>query len=158
MVWSRRFTDAAPDSQDRLIGAVLAVPSGVVLGIALSLSPDPAGVGTHQQLGLGGCTILTAFGVPCPMCGMTTTFTHFAHLEILDGFLNQPFGAVLFGLTVLFFATGTADLVQPAARWRRLLGVLDRHEGAIAAVLLLGMIGGWAWKWAAMAGRLSFLS
>lgn len=143
--------------QDRLVGLALALPSGAVLGTALWLSPDPAGVGTHRQLGLGGCTILTNFGVPCPMCGMTTTFTHLAHLEVVPGVLNQPFGLVLFSATVAAFAIGLSDLVLPRQRWRRVLAVVDRHEGKIAAGLLLGMFGGWAWKWAAMEGMLSFL-
>lgn len=152
--WFRGLSGAA---QDRLVGLALALPSGGVLGTALWLDADPAGVGTHRQLGLGGCTILTNFGVPCPMCGMTTTFTHLAHLQVVDGVLNQPFGLVLFTSTVVAFALGVSDLVLPRARWRRVLAVVDRHEGWIAAGLLVGMFGGWAWKWAAMEGMLTFL-
>ena len=150
----RRFREAPGAVQDRVIGATLAVPAAVVLGTALWLEPDPSGVGTHQQLGLGGCTVLTTFGVPCPMCGMTTTFTHLAHLHVVDGVVNQPFGVVLFGLTVLGLLTGAADLVRPAGRWRRLIAVVDQNEGTIASVILLGMFGGWAWKWAVMSGQL----
>jgi hypothetical protein len=88
---------------------------------------------------------------------MTTTFTHLAHLQVVDGVLNQPFGLVLFTSTVVAFALGVSDLVLPRARWRRVLAVVDRHEGWIAAGLLVGMFGGWAWKWAAMEGMLTFL-
>lgn len=153
----RWFRGLASAAQDRLVGLALAVPSGGVLGTALSLDASPTGVGTHRQLGLGGCTILTTFGVPCPMCGMTTTFTHLAHLDVVAGVLNQPFGLVLFAGTVAAFSVGLSDLLAPRARWRRALAVVDRHEGWIAAALLIGMFGGWGYKWAAMAGHLSFV-
>lgn len=142
----RWFDRMAPAVQDRLVGAVLALPSGVVLGVARSLSPDPSGMGTHRQLGLGGCAMLTGTGVPCPMCGMTTTFAHLAHLQPLQAALTQPFGLVLFGGTVLAFALGLADLLNPRARWRQALGWVDQREGWIAGGLMLGMVLGWTYK------------
>lgn len=45
--------------------------------LAVSLAPNPAGFGTHQQLGLPPCSFQTMFGIPCPSCGMTTSFSHF---------------------------------------------------------------------------------
>ena len=45
--------------------------------LAISLAPNPAGFGTHQQLGLPPCSFQTMFGIPCPSCGMTTSFSHF---------------------------------------------------------------------------------
>jgi hypothetical protein len=38
----------------------------VMVGVGLYLSPDPAGHGTHQQLGLPPCTIHFLTGRPCP--------------------------------------------------------------------------------------------
>lgn len=139
----RRFAAA---TQDRLVGAALLAPSAVVLGIAGSLTPDPSGMGTHQQLGLGGCTVLTLTGWPCPMCGMTTTFTHLAHLHVVEGFLNQPFGLVLFAATVVMAVMGLFDLVHPRRRWLQALRWVDRHESLVAGILLVGMIGGWTYK------------
>ncbi|MEL6348687.1 MAG: DUF2752 domain-containing protein [Myxococcota bacterium] len=141
--WLERFSDKV---QDRIVGAILFVPSATVLGIALSLTPDPAGLGTHRQLGLGGCTILTMTGVPCPMCGMTTTFTHLAHLHLWEGVVNQPFGLVLFSLTVLVAVIGGLDLIRPGRRWKKALSWIDDREGPIAYGLLGGMLAGWAYK------------
>ena len=45
--------------------------------LAVWLSPDSRGFGTHQQLGLPPCSFQQLFGVPCPSCGMTTSFSHF---------------------------------------------------------------------------------
>lgn len=46
-------------------------------GLAGRLSPDPRGYGTHQQLGLPGCTFQMLTQWPCPSCGGTTAFAHF---------------------------------------------------------------------------------
>lgn len=142
----RWFNTLDETVQDRAMGLFLFAPSATVLGIALSLSPDPSGMGTHRQLGLGGCTILTLTGVPCPMCGMTTTFTHLAHLHVFEGVINQPFGLVLFLMTVLAFVIGGLDLIRPGRRWKRILDWIDRREAAVAYGLLGGMFAGWAYK------------
>ena len=44
------------------------------LVIAAALSPSNAGHGTHRQLGLPACGWQTNMGLPCPTCGMTTSF------------------------------------------------------------------------------------
>ena len=141
--------------RDRLMGAGLGLPSAMVLGIARWLEPDPSGVGTHQQLGLGGCSILTLTGWPCPMCGMTTTFAHMADASPLDAVRTQPFGVVLFMLTVAAASLGWSELVLPAGRWR---GVRDRAlagELPIAVAVLVAMALGWAYKAAVIRGVLA---
>ncbi len=57
-----------------LVAASLAVIGGFVM--AYRLEPDPRGFGTHQRLGLPPCTIRAVFGIPCPSCGMTTSFAN----------------------------------------------------------------------------------
>jgi hypothetical protein len=132
--------------QDRVVGVLIGPPAAVVLAIALRLEPNPAGVGTHQQLGLSPCSVLSFTGWPCPMCGMTTTFAHLAHGHLIDGTLNQPFGLVLFSCAVLCAIIGLADLAHPRGRWRPVWDWMIRHETLVAVVLLGGMIGGWLYK------------
>lgn len=136
--------------QNRLVGLALAAPTGVVLAIARALTPDPAGVGTHRQLGLGGCALLTFTGVPCPMCGMTTTFSHLAHLQLGAAAINQPFGLVLFSLTLGTFAVGLGDLLSGRGWWRQALRVIGRWETPIALSLMVGLVLGWTYKIVAM--------
>lgn len=57
-----------------IVGFGLAIP----WLIAVTLTPDHRGWGTHQQLGLPPCTIQRVFGHRCPACGMTTAFAHLA--------------------------------------------------------------------------------
>lgn len=52
--------------------------------LAASLEPDPRGFGTHQRLGFPPCTFQVYFRVPCPSCGMTTSFSHFVRGEFLS--------------------------------------------------------------------------
>jgi len=154
--WARTFQpriDAIPTTtQDRLVGAALFLPTATVLGIATQLTPSPTGYGTHLQLGLGTCSFLRLFGIPCPMCGMTTTFAHLAHFHLWAGTANQPFGLVLFLLTVAGVVVGALELVSPRGRWRSILRWIERRENAVAAFLLVGLIAGWSYKIALLAG------
>lgn len=138
--------NAPPGVMDRVAGLLLGGGALGVLGLAMYLTPDPNGFGTHRQLGLGGCTMLTLTGWPCPMCGMTTTFTLFAHLRPLEATLNQPFGLVLFPLTCALAALGLADAVTAQGALRGALKWIQRRERFWAGVLLFGMIGGWVYK------------
>ena len=52
-----------------------------LLVIAAWLQPESSGMGTHRQLGLPPCTFLVLFGIPCPSCGMTTSWSHFMRGE-----------------------------------------------------------------------------
>ncbi len=131
------------------MGSVLVCGTAPILGLAAWLEADPAGVGTHKQLGLGGCTVLTMTGWPCPMCGMTTTFTHMGHGHLFDAVATQPFGVVLYLITLGGFVVGLGAL---AGRmwWRSLAEVTLKYEVQIAAGILLGMTAGWVYKCASM--------
>ena len=138
---------ALPDAiLHRLIGLALAVPTGIVLGLARWLVPSPEGMGTHRQLGLGPCVVLTLTGIPCPMCGMTTTFALMADGRVGEALLNQPFGVVLFLATVSAFLLGLWDLTRALGRWRDVLDWVLARETAVAVAILVGLFGGWTYK------------
>lgn len=132
--------------RDRLVSLALGVPSWSVLGIAIWLHPEPAGLGTHRQLGLGQCTLLGLTGWPCPMCGMTTSFAHMAELQPLGALGAQPFGVVLFLLTALTALLALAELARPSGRWMRALAWIEERELSIAIALLVGLASGWLYK------------
>ena len=68
---------------------------GTVLGLAAYMSPDSAGHGTHEQIGLPPCAWAMQFDAPCMTCGMTTAFSHAAEGDLLDSLLTQPMGMLL---------------------------------------------------------------
>jgi len=114
----------------RAAGGALAGAILTVLVLAATLQADPAGHGTHTQLGLPACGFALATGKPCPTCGMTTAFSHAAHGNLLASFLTQPGGLVAsLGAAALFWpalhtaVTGSralelcGKLLTPKALW-----------------------------------------
>src|SRR5450432_3468050 len=77
-----------------------------ILTTAARVTPSPTGMGTHLQLGLQKCGWYNTFGLPCPSCGMTTSFAWFARGNLLASFYIQPMGALLALLAVITFWTG----------------------------------------------------
>lgn len=66
-----------------------------VMTIAMWLTPDPRGFGTHLQLGLPECGFRSATGMNCPHCGMTTSFALFVRGQWHRSFLVNPAGLIL---------------------------------------------------------------
>lgn len=79
----------------RLIAAGCALGGVVLLGVALWLTPDPRGFGTHTQLGQPECGFLLVTKLPCPTCGMTTAFAHAVRGQWLRAIVAQPMGFLL---------------------------------------------------------------
>jgi Protein of unknown function (DUF2752) len=84
----------------RFLSAIGFVASLAVIVTAFRLEPDPRGVGTHEQLGIPPCGFLRDHGVPCISCGMTTAFAAMAHLRPGLAIRSNPFGVLLFLVTL----------------------------------------------------------
>ena len=67
------------------------------------LKPDPAGLGTHTQLGLPGCSMYTVLGIRCPGCGMTTSWAHTMNGNLLSAIHANIGGVLLCFLTIAAF-------------------------------------------------------
>ncbi len=138
---------------ERWAAVIVAVACAAVLGVALWLSPNPAGVGTHRALGLPECGWVTQMNMPCPSCGMTTAFSHAAHGSLLKSFVVQPMGAILAlatatALVVALFVAATGSMVGHA-----LLGRISART-----LLVLGIFAALAWGYKILLhrGLLSF--
>jgi hypothetical protein len=68
----------------------------LILGITLRLTPNSSGWGTHQALGLPPCLFHYLTHLPCPSCGLTTSWTYLSHLEIKKSIITHPMGLPLF--------------------------------------------------------------
>lgn len=85
----------------RAVWAASGAIATAVLVIARVLTPDPSGFGTHTQLGLPPCFFFQLTSLPCPACGLTTSFAHMARLEITSAMRANVLGLPLFVLTAL---------------------------------------------------------
>jgi hypothetical protein len=90
-------------------GTLLVMALGVtaVFGIALWLNPydadgQPLRLETHTQLGLPPCTFRIMTGVPCPSCGMTTSFALLMHGDVLNSLRANAVGTLLALLGLAF--------------------------------------------------------
>ncbi len=90
----------------------------LLLGVAGLLQPSTSGLGTHQQLGLPPCSMRVIFGIRCPTCGMTTSWSHFMH-----GHWWASAQANTGGFLLALLAVGTAP-VQIRWAWT---GVAPRY-------------------------------
>ena len=136
-------------STERALALALVLACGAVLVIGWWLEPDASGVGTHQQLGLGRCSVLGSTGWPCPMCGMTTTFALALDGHLIAALRNQPFGVFLLTCTAGGFIVALLELLKPTSRLSLCWAWVERHDSFIAVVLLMGLVFGWLYKcWA----------
>lgn len=105
-----------------------------LLGITRCLTPDPSGMGTHQQLGLPPCGLVQWFGIPCPSCGMTTSWAYLTRGQIPESLSANPAGTLM-GLTALVFGLWLATCGM-MGRW--VLGLPGPPVlGAVAATIVL---------------------
>ncbi|MEM7479467.1 MAG: DUF2752 domain-containing protein [Planctomycetota bacterium] len=66
-----------------------------LLVIARMLTPSSSGIGTHQQLGLPPCSSIMLLQMPCPACGMTTSWAYILRGQIIASFETNSGGAML---------------------------------------------------------------
>jgi hypothetical protein len=81
---------------DRSVAIGLLTCACGVLTAALWLKPAACGYGTHVQLGLPPCAFLRITHLPCPSCGLTTSFAWAVRLRFWNAFLASPFGLLVF--------------------------------------------------------------
>lgn len=113
-----------PERQRRMVFAIIALAAVGVIGISLWLKPDPRGYGTHEALGLPPCGLKFITDIPCPSCGMTTSFAYAARLEVRKSFQAHPCGLALFCSVVLvglvsatgFVASRSSDRLEQWAK------------------------------------------
>jgi len=127
----------------RAAALIIACAALSVLVLALQLKPSRDGNGTHLQMGFQPCTFLRTTNLPCPSCGMTTSFSWFAHGNWLASFYVQPGGFALALTCGAVFWAGlyAAVTASPLQRLTRQL------PGIYSVPIILGFfIAAWGWK------------
>lgn len=136
--------DARLSVGGRILALLLAALAASVLGVAAWMNPDPAGHGTHMELGLPPCGWAVGLGIPCPTCGMTTSFALAAEGHLLAAAHAQPFGLGL----CLSTAAGFWGCLYVAATGSRLGEVCGRMlTGRVLWGVAALAAAAWAYKW-----------
>ena len=127
----------------RALALLVAGTCLAVLVTAALLTPSPTGVGTHTALHYKPCDFLARTGVPCPSCGMTTSFAWFARGNLLASFYVQPMGMVLALLTAAAFWVA----LYMGLTARPTLNLLSLVPGRYYLFPLFALaVAAWAWK------------
>jgi hypothetical protein len=127
----------------RLVALAVSAGCLTLMLIAYHLTPDPGGMGTHTELGLQPCQFALHTGLPCPTCGMTTSFAWLARGNFPAAFYVQPMGALIALGAIASFWVGLYIALTGRAVYRLLLlGPIRYYVPLIVALA----IAAWAWK------------
>lgn len=133
---------------DRAVAAtVVAVAVGITIALARA-TPDPRGIGTHEQLGLEACGWPMHYGFPCPTCGCTTAACCVVHGRLIDAFVVQPFGATV-ALVGLMLAVHALRCLVRGRSFVDLLVVVPYGRVLLGGFVLLAAA--WGYKCAVFA-------
>ncbi len=105
-----------------------------LLVTAARLTPAAEGLGTHQQLGLPPCSSIVLFGVRCPACGMTTSWSHFMHGSLWMA-AKVNLGGTILAVTALLSA-----IVLPIISIRGQSSRDGWYSRVVLWLLLLGLV------------------
>ena len=86
----------------RVVSIVAGLGMLGLLLVARFLEPAASGMGTHQQLGLPPCSSILLWGMPCPACGMTTSWSLFTRGQWLES-ASVNIGGFLLALIALAY-------------------------------------------------------
>jgi hypothetical protein len=99
---SEEVLDAIPVMRAWVRGTLVGVALGLiaVFSVAIWLNPydedgAPLRMATHRQMGLPPCTFLSTTGMPCPSCGMTTSFSLLMRGDVVNSLRANAVGTLL---------------------------------------------------------------
>ncbi|MBW3542790.1 MAG: DUF2752 domain-containing protein [Planctomycetes bacterium] len=96
--------------------------------MARCLEPDPRGFGTHERLGLPACRFETVVGMPCPSCGLTTSFAHAVRGRLFDAARSHPAGLFLAAVCAVLVPWAACCAVTGRLWW------IERPDRALVAI------------------------
>ena len=105
-----------------------------LLVVARQLEPNPAGFGTHRQLGFSECTMFAWTGRPCPTCGMTTAWAW-----LVRGHVHRAVDANLAGTLVGILAVVAIPWSLISGCLGRWIGIRPREDVMITTVLIIAV-------------------
>ena len=130
----------------RILLPILTVPWVMVFFVAIALiDPYPNGeamrMGTHKQLGLPECSFKELAGVPCPSCGMTTSFTLLMRADVWHSMQANFAGTALATFGLLFIPWALASAFFGRFVFIRRMELVVFRLAVIFLILLFGRWG-----------------
>ena len=126
-----------------LVGMALGLV--VVFAVAAWLNPydrdgEPLRMETHRQIGLPPCTFKTLTGLPCPSCGMTTSFALLVRGDVVHSLRANWVGTLLALAGLAFLPWSLACVVR-----QRSLFIVSMDKALLwfLAVFLVLLLGRW---------------
>jgi hypothetical protein len=134
----------------RVVLVAIIASLSLVFGIAAWLNPYlPDGsarrMETHRQMGLPECTFKERTGIPCPSCGMTTSFALLVRGDVLNSLRANAVGTMLATVGLAFIPWGLACVVR-----KRLL-FIESLERALM-IVIFGFVGLMLLRWVLVIG------
>jgi Protein of unknown function (DUF2752) len=100
-------------------GTLVGIAAGLaaVFAVALWIRPyDPDGrplvMGTHRQIGLPPCTFYSLTKLPCPSCGMTTSFALLVRGDIWNSLRANAVGTLLAAFCLALIPWNVASAIR----------------------------------------------
>lgn len=144
LTWSVRLTLVL------LAGLLLAV-----FALAIVLDPYKDGrvwyEGTHRQMGLPGCTFKEMTKLPCPTCGMSSSFALLVRGDVLNSVKANAVGTMLAGFLLLLIPWSLASALR--GRW-----VFIQSLEWVLVRLVVGFMVLMFVRWAIVLVEIQFLS
>jgi len=152
--WPAEDLDLAPWVRGLLVGMVLGLAA--VFAVAWWLNPYEADgsarrMATHQQLGLPPCTFVEVTGVPCPACGMTTSFALLVKGDVANSARANWVGTLLACFCLAFIPWALVSVVRGRPLFVR---SLEKALISVLVGLLVLMFARWGVVvWLVFSGR-----
>jgi hypothetical protein len=118
-------------------GGLVLIAAGLVAGFVLAYRLNPYKDGkvwyeeTHTQLRLPPCTFKWVTGLPCPSCGMTSSFSLLVHGDLWNSLLANAVGTLLALFLMAVIPWNLACAVR--GRW---VGVRSLESALLRVVLV----------------------
>ena len=134
-----------------LVGLALALCG--VFAVAIWLKPynddgSPRSMATHRQMGLPPCTFYATSGMPCPSCGMTTSFSLLMRGDVINSLRANAVGTLLAVFCLMLIPWSLASAVcQQTLFIRSVERTLTLVVLGFLSLMLLrwAIVLGWAW-------------